>query len=154
MESDKIEKLLEKYFEATTTVAEEETLRAYFSQKDVATHLEQYTPMFQYFSVAKEEKFTKQVPLDAIVSTGPKRRFNYRWLSVAAAGLILFGIYFGTKYSENSSGLSEQELAEAKLAEKELKKAMSLLAENFNRGTEKVAYLNQFEETKQKVYNE
>jgi len=153
MESDKIEKLVEKYFEAATTVAEEKMLRTYFSQKDVATHLEQYTPMFQYFSAAKEEEFTKQVPLDTIARTSPKRKFNYRWLSVAAAGLILFGIYFGTKYSANSSGLSEQELAEAKLAEKELKKAMGLLAENFNRGTEKVAYLNQFEETKQKVYN-
>ena len=153
MELDNIEKLVEKYFEATTTVAEEKTLRDYFSQEDVATHLAQYAPMFQYFSVAKEEKFTKQVPLDSLAKV-TKKRFDFKWLSVAAVGLLMFGIYFGKTYSEGSSGLSEQELAEARLAEKELKNAMSLLAENFNRGTEKVAYLNQFEETKQKVYNE
>ena len=143
MESDNIEKLVEKYFEATTTVAEEETLRAYFSEGNVAPRLEQYAPMFQYFSNAKEEKFTKQVPLDTIASV-TKKRFNYKWLSVAAVGLLMFGIYFGKSY---------QEKREAEYAYQETKKAMNLLAANFNRGTEKVAYLNQFEETKQKIYN-
>ncbi len=143
MESDKIEKLVEKYFEATTTVAEEETLRTYFSQEGVATHLEQHAPMFQYFSGAKEEKFTKQVPLDTIASV-TKKRFNYKWLSVAAVGLLMFGIYFGKSYKEKQ---------EAEYAYQETKKAMNLLAQNFSRGTEKVAYLNQFEETKQKIYN-
>lgn len=144
MESDKIEKLVEKYFEATTTVAEEKTLRTYFSHEGVSTHLEQYTPMFQYFSGAKEEKFTKEVPLDSIASV-TKKRFNYKWLSVAAVGLIMFGIYFGNSYKEQQ---------EAEYAYQETKKAMNLLAQNFSRGTEKVAYLNQFEETKQKIYNE
>ena len=144
MELDNIEKLLEKYFEATTTVVEEETLRAYFSQEDVASHLEQYVSMFQYFSKAKEEKFTKQVPLDTIVSV-TKKRFNFKWLSVAAVGLLMFGIYFGNSYKEKR---------DAEYAYQETKKAMNLLAQNFSRGTEKVAYLNQFEETKQKIYNE
>ena len=88
MELDNIEKLLEKYFEAATTVAEEETLRTYFSQESVPTHLEQYAPMFQYFSNAKEERFTKQVPL--------KPRRNYiKWVSVAAVGVLLIGLYLG-----------------------------------------------------------
>jgi len=148
MELDNIEKLVEKYFEATATVAEEETLRNYFSQEEVADHLEQYAPMFQYFSVAKEEKYTKQVPLDTLASV-TKKRFDLKWLSVAAVGLLMFGIYFGNGYLENQ----REEQRQAELAYQETKKALHLLAENFNRGTEKVAYLNQFEETKQKVYN-
>ena len=74
MELGNIEKILEKYFEATATVDEERTLRAYFSQEEVAPHLEQYKPMFNYFSMAKEEKYTKQVPL--------KPRVNYYKLSL------------------------------------------------------------------------
>jgi len=137
MELVKIEKLLEKYFEATTTVAEEETLRTYFSQEDVAPHLEQYVSMFQYFSKTKEEQFTKQVPLKT------KNNF-YKWSSVAAVAVLVFGIYFGNEY---------QERKEAEYAYEQTKKALNLLAENFGKGTQKVSYLTKFEETKQKIYN-
>ena len=44
MESDKVEKLLEKYFEATSTAAEEATLKDYFSGDAIAAHLEQLRP--------------------------------------------------------------------------------------------------------------
>jgi len=137
MELDNIEKLLEKYFEASTTVVEEVQLRDYFSQEKVATHLEQYRPMFNYFSNAKEERYTRQVPL--------KPRVNYyKWISVAAVAVLTFGIYFGNEY---------QEKKKAEYAYEETKKAFELLAENFNRGTEKVAYLKEFEVAKQKIYN-
>ena len=137
MELDNIEKLLKKYFEATTTVAEEESLRTYFSQESVATHLEQYAPMFQYLSNAKEERYTKQLL--------PKpRKEYYKWVSIAAVAVLVFGIYFGKSY---------QEQREVEYAYQETKKALDLLAENFSRGTEKVAYLNEFVVAKQKIYN-
>ena len=136
MESDRIEKLLEKYFEATTTTAEEKELKEYFNSEEVATHLEQYAPMFTYFSVAKEERFTRQVPLKT-------RRYIYQWISVAAVAVIAFGLFFGKEY---------QEQKEAEFAYQETRKALSLLAENLDRGTQKVAYLNEFETTKQKIY--
>lgn len=141
MELDNIEKLLEKYFEATTTVTEEETLRTYFSQKNVATHLKQYAPMFQYFSKAKEEQYTKQVPLK------PRKNY-YKWISVAAVAVLMFGVYFGS-----DSYKDYQEQKQAEYAYNETKKAMSLLASNFGKGTEKMAYLNEFDTTTQKIYN-
>ena len=72
MELDKVEKLVEKYFDATTTVAEEESLRDYFSREDIPAHLEQYAPMFQYFAVAKEERYTKKLAL----TKKPKGRYR------------------------------------------------------------------------------
>lgn len=142
MELDKIEKLIAKYFDASTTIAEEEILKVYFSEGDVASHLEQYAPMFQYFSIAKEERFTPQVFLENVVTT-KKKRFNYKWLSIAAVALVLFGVYYGNKVKEER---------EIDYAYQETKKALDLLAVNFNRGTEKVAHLNKFEETRQKLY--
>lgn len=137
MESDRIEKLLEKYLEASTSIAEEKELRTYFSQESVPTHLEKYAPMFNYFSVAKEERYTKPLSLKT-------RRFNYKWLSIAAMAVLFFGIYFGNEY---------QKKKEAEYAYNETKKALTLLADNFSKGTEKVAYLNEFENAKQKIYN-
>ncbi|MGW9686619.1 hypothetical protein [Flagellimonas sp. 2504JD1-5] len=142
MELDNIEKLLEKYFEATTTVAEEKTLQAYFSQESVPTHLKQYKPMFNYFSNAKEERYTKQVPLK------PRKNY-YKWASVAAVAVLSFGIYFGNEYQNKR----ELEREKAAFAYQETKKAFELLAENFGKGTEKVAYLQEFEVAKQKIYN-
>ena len=141
-----VERLLEKYFEATTTEAEEKTLRNYFLQEAVAPHLKQYTPMFTYFSKAKEERFTKQVPLTPI-AIGTRKNY-YKWISVAAVAVLVFGIYFGKSYLDQQQIDREQAL----YAYNETKKALDLLAENFGKGTEKVAYLNQFEETKQKIY--
>lgn len=140
MELGKIEKLLDKYFEATTTVAEEKVLREYFTGEDVAPHLSQYSSLFSYLSHAKEERFTRQVPL--------RSRSNlYRWMSIAAAVVLAFGIYFGTDTYQNY-----QEQKEAEYAYNETRKAFSLLASNLERGKEKVAYLNEFEQTKQKIY--
>ena len=67
MALDRIEKLLEKYFEAETTIAEEKELKDYFASSDVAQHLEQYKLLFGYFSEAKKQEYIKTVsnlPLD------------------------------------------------------------------------------------------
>lgn len=136
MELHKIKELLEKYFEATATVAEEEQLRSYFSGKEVAPELEKYIPMFQYFSIAKEEQFTKQVPIK------PRKKM-YRWASVAAVAVLTFGIYFGKQYQEKQQAL---------YAYNETKKAFNLIAKHMNKGTAKLSYLGKFEETKNKIY--
>ncbi len=140
MELGKIEKLLNKYFEATTTMAEENELKEYFLSEEVAPHLVKYAPLFNYLSHAKDERFTKQVPLKP-------RKYYYRWMSVAAVAVLALGIYFGSEGYQNY-----QEQKQAEFAYNETRKALSLLASNLDRGTEKVAYLNEFEQAKQKIY--
>ncbi len=137
----KIENLLEKYFEARTTVAEEQTLQSYFSQNNVAPHLEQYKPMFEYFSVAKTEQSTRPVPLKS------KKQIVYQWISVAAVVALVFGVYFGTN---NATG-NKQVINNPELAYQETKKALDLIAQNLNKGTEKIAYLGEFEQAKNKI---
>jgi hypothetical protein len=145
MELDNIEKLLEKYLEATTTVAEEETLRNYFSQDSVATHLEQYSPMFQYFSKAKEERYTKQLPLAPTVVSS--RRNYFKWASVAAV-VLLFGMYFGKSYMVEQTNTLEEEYTQEEIAQAQ--EAFKLLAFNFNKGAEQLSHLNEFEKNTNK----
>jgi len=139
MELHNIEKLIEKYFEATTTVAEEEILKKYFSEDKVAPHLEQYTPLFNYFTIAKEERFTKQVPL--------KPRRNYlKWVSVAAIAIFMVGVYFYQPTPPPVTLADEYTLEEIESA----KEALALLAMNFNKGTEQLYHLEEFEKTTNK----
>ncbi|NKI27267.1 hypothetical protein HCG49_11900 [Arenibacter sp. 6A1] len=137
MELYNIEKLLQKYFEATTTVAEEEMLRNFFLQENVPEHLQQYAPMFQYFSVEKEERFTKELPLK------PKRKFP-KWVSVAAVAVLLVGIYFTVPMTTDlESEYTQEEIASAQ-------EAFKLLAYNFNKGTKQLGYLEEFQKTTDK----
>ena len=142
MELTKIEELLEKYFEAQTTLVEEEALQAYFSQDEVAPHLEDYKSMFQFFPASREEQFTRHVPLKT------KRNYN-KWISVAAVGVLLLGVYFGN----GGERLTPQEKKEAQLAYEETQKAFDLIAQNLNKGKEKMLYLNEFDKTKNKIFN-
>lgn len=137
MESVRIERLLEKYFEAATTAAEEQELREYFAGEAVAPHLSAYAPMFSYFAQAKSERFTRQVPLK------PRRTIVYQWISVAAVAVLMLGLYLGNQYREQR---------EAEYAYHQTRKALGLIAQNLERGTEKVARISEFEEAKQKIY--
>src|SRR6056297_470300 len=101
MELKVIENLVEKYLDAETSVREEERLKAYFASGDVAPHLEQYAPMFNYFTLAKEESFTKKVR----VTSGRKK--VYSWIAVAASVVIILGVVFQNNTRMNEFGTYE-----------------------------------------------
>ena len=130
---DKIKNLLEKYENGETTLKEEQQLKDYFSQETVAPQLEVYRPMFQYFLVSKQERFTKDVPLE------PKKTYTlYKWISVAAIAVLMFGVYTKFTGSTESDSLTDEEL----YALNETKKALNLLSSNFNKGTDNLNLLS------------
>ena len=139
MELHNIEKLLEKYFEANTTVGEEDILRDYFDKDHVAPHLQQYASLFNYFKEAKEERYTKKVAL--------KPRINYlKWVSAAAIAIFMVGFYFYQQTQEPVTLADEYTPEEIESAQE----AFALLAMNFNKGTEQLYHLEEFEKTTNK----
>ena len=154
MELTKIESILEKYFQGETTIAEENQLKEYFSSPNVAQHLEQYKPMFGYFSLAKEQKSTYEIPLQT------KKR-NVAWLSIAASAVIMLGIgayYFaGEQNTTTNKVASQTELGTYDSPEEALKatqKALALLSNNVNVGIESVQYINEYEQSKNKIFKQ
>ena len=135
MELVKIEKLLEKYFEAETTIAEEKQLKAYFSSEEVAQHLEQYRSLFGYFSEAKEEQLDKSIPLK------PKKKSVLKWFNVAA--VVLFASYFG--YNQYID-YKRQRLFE------ETKEALFFVSENLNNSTKNLVHINEIENSKNQIF--
>ncbi len=125
-----IEKLLEKYDNAETTLQEEAQLRAYFSSDDVASHLESYKPLFVYFTNTQQEAFTKDVPLNT------KKKINfYQWISVAAAAVLMFGIMIPQMWSSPTYSQEEIELYN------KTKNALAFMSSNFNEGASSINVL-------------
>ncbi|RLD29461.1 MAG: hypothetical protein DRI75_03145 [Bacteroidetes bacterium] len=154
---DNIEKLLEKYDNGETTLQEEQQLKNYFAQETVEPHLEVYKPMFQYFLKTQEEQFTKDIPLK------PSKTYTlYKWISVAAVAVLMFGIY--TQVNNPVQPTNEQLLAynqtmdALNLVSSQFKKgnenmnALGLMSSSFNKGVEDIAYINQFSNTTNKIF--
>ncbi|MDT8418337.1 MAG: hypothetical protein RQ864_11065 [Lutibacter sp.] len=138
MELANIEKLLEKYLEAETSITEENELKSYFSGDDVAPYLEEYREMFGYFSVSKNEKFTKTIQLKS-------QKLNWKWLSVAASAVLLVSVYTG--YQKNQQAKAEKIYEETQYA-------FSLLSANLNKGTVAISELQEFENTTNKIFKQ
>ncbi|NLP58369.1 hypothetical protein [Lutibacter sp. B1] len=138
MELANIEKLLDKYLNAETTVAEEKELRNYFSEKNVAPHLQEYQMLFNYFSAEKEEKYTKTIHLKS-------QKSKWKWLSIAASLILMASVYTG--YQKNQQVKAEKVYAETLTA-------LGMLSENLNKGNDAIAQLQEFETTTNKIFKQ
>jgi hypothetical protein len=145
---DRLEKLIDKYFEGETSIAEENELKGYFSSSDVAQHLKQYQTIFGYFSQAKEQQFTQEIPLKA------KKQNFVMWLSVAASVVVMLGVgtfmYFESNKSEQFVACSPEDNPE--LALQQTQKALALVSEHLNTGIESVSYINEYENSKNRIF--
>lgn len=152
MEFNKIENILEKYFQGETSIAEEKELKDYFSSPDVAQHLEQYKPMFGYFSQVKEQKSTQTIPLKT-------NKRNVAWLSIAASVVVLLGVgtYFYVSEKNAAPAVAQTELGTYDNPEEALaatQKALAILSSNVNVGIESVQYINEYEQSKNKIFKQ
>lgn len=151
MELDKLEILLEKYFEGETSIAEENQLKDYFSSSNVAQHLQQYKPLFGYFSASKQQEFTQELPLN---SNNRAKKRTTTWLSIAASVVVLLGA--GTFTFFNYDTTPKEDLGtfeDPEVAFRETQKALSLLSQNVNVGMESIQYIQEYETAKNKVFN-
>ena len=102
MESQKIHILLQKYFDAETTIDEENELITYFTSNDVDESLKMYVPMFsglKELSVDEEANLSDDL-MNYILESEHKEKLRYRWMwqvvtGVAAAViLVLLAVNF------------------------------------------------------------
>lgn len=141
MELVKIEKLIEKYIEAKTTLEEEKLLKEYFLNNNVPAHLESYKSIFTYFKNSSLEHFDKSITLP----NEKNNRSYLKWLSVAAMLIFFIGIF-----SVYQKDLKEKE--EARIAYAETQKALNMIAQTLNKGNNAIAQLQVFENTQNRIF--
>ncbi len=122
MELANIDKLVEKYLNAETTLQEEQVLQEYFTSPNVAAHLQEYSIMFSYFKQSKDETYTKTIQLKP-----EKPKKNLKWLSIAASVVLLFSAFLGNqKYQEHQQRKQFAQITEA----------LQMVSFNLNKGNE------------------
>ena len=99
METKKIAKLLQTYFNGESTVEEERTLETYFKSGNVAEELMEYAPYFNGISelatVTDDRNFEEEV-MDFILENENQEKTKYRRLwqtvtGIAASVIIVLG---------------------------------------------------------------
>ncbi|MDP2088576.1 MAG: hypothetical protein Q8J84_04160 [Flavobacteriaceae bacterium] len=140
MDWDKIEKLLEKYENAATTLAEEQLLKSVFEKEKIPIHLQSYKMLFNAYTAFKVESFKKEIKLKI-----DKPLFNWKYLSIAASILILFSIGIGYQQYEKRQ--------KAKAAFLETKKALDMLSHHMNKGNLAFVQLKEYQYTTDKIFN-
>ncbi len=138
MELSRIEKLVEKYLNAETTLQEENTLKNYFTGGNVAPHLQEYEYMFSYFAIAKEEVLEKPI----VIKRKTTFQRNIFRLSIAASFALLFSVFLG--YNQYQRYQAEKKFAE-------VSKGLELLSTTLKKGENAVAGLYTYEQAVNKI---
>ncbi|MUP47117.1 hypothetical protein E0K83_15365 [Gramella sp. BOM4] len=144
MELGKIEKLLERYEEGRTSVAEENLLRDYFLSHEVPPHLSSYKLIFRYTSSQRDEK----------LETEPKMgssRSKIAWSSIAAVLVLALGVYFFNEADQNLNQNDISSVSDEELAIQKTKETLNMVSQLMNEGTADLVYLQEFNKTTNKI---
>lgn len=138
MELEQVHKYIERYFEGETSLEEEQTLVAYFSQSEVAKSLLQYKP---YFIAITQQRDEHSLVKFSPVTKSKKVRLKH-FAAVAAAAIA--GVLVLQQTTVTPQPTPEE------IAFEEFKINMYLVAEQLNKGMQGVAYIENFNQATNK----
>lgn len=142
---DRIQKLLDLYWEGETGLEEEKELQVYFNSKEVKDEHIAFAPMFLHFSNQKNisgPSFDIQAIICKAEDTEKSnvRRLSTGWIySVAAIFVVcLTAIYFFQNKPQNAESTSAyvQEIEDPEEAYRITMQALALVSGKLNKGTE------------------
>ncbi len=165
MDSNRIQELLEKYWECETSLEEEQELRAYFSNGDIDEQFKDEAPLFQYYVNEKKDGgldglFDEQVlaELEKSQVSRPKKgnavQLFFNLAKVAAVGLIIVTAGYFIREEMNKQEVQPyltDTFEDPQKAFEETKKALQLISKNFNKGRKEVKKLSAFNEAQEKI---
>lgn len=157
MNLQRIEKLLEKYERGETTLSEEKELFTFFEGDTIPFHLRNYKHLFSFYNSAVleelpdpefdnkiEELFKKQDEKNFSI-----RNYTYPLIGIAAAVLLLLGLYFIFIPQQSSRDtFSDPELAMA-----ETKKILLSVSNKLNSGANQMSDIKEISNGLDKLDN-
>ena len=147
MESKQIEQLLSKYWEAETTLEDEQALQEYFAQPELPEHLESYRSLFVWQEPARQTAAMLSNPAEeAPAAKGGKRRHLASFYLRAAAAVLpiaLAGYLWWQNAAEPVTASNVVIIDDPEQALIETRKAFAMMAGSMRQAQNEVSELNE-----------
>jgi hypothetical protein len=160
MDSNKIDQLLNKYWNCETSLEEEQQLREYFRGREIPEQLKETAALFRYFDTHKKKSLSDAEFDSAILKKiktpkGKVVRLIYNSMRIAAGiAVLVVATWFVREEIRKSTPQAEADTYDdPKLALEETKKALLMISKTFGTAREKAKSINMFNEAQQKVQN-
>ncbi len=161
MDYKNIEALLEKYWNAETSLEEEQRLHEFFRGSDVPEHLKEAAELFRYFGEEKNKSiadpsFDKAVTKQLSQRHGGKVIEMKNWFQVArvAAGILVIvaAIFLiGQEVRKSSPDKMIDDESDPQLAFEETKKALLMISKGFHKAEKEASQINLINEAEEKI---
>lgn len=161
MDFKSIEALLEKYWNAETSLEEEKQLRDFFQGGNVPEHLKEAAELFRYFGEEKNKSiidasFDKAVTKQISQRHGGKVIDVKNWFQMAriAAGIVVIvaAVYLiGQEVRRSSPNEIPDTESDPKLAFEETKKALMMISKGFRKAEKEASKINLINEAEEKI---
>lgn len=162
MDLDKIDGLLQKYWNAETSLEEEQQLREFFSREPVPENLKETAGLFRYFEMQKKLGID-DVAFDSNLKQKIKpagKVINFSWVQVARIAAGVFVVVAATffvrqeikKAYPDEPTAEEDTYSDPKVAFEETKKALMMISKSFNKAQKEASKINVFNEATDKLH--
>ena len=148
MESQKINILLQKYFDAETTIDEENELITYFNSEEVDENLKIYVPMFSGIKElsADEDPGLGDDLMNYILESEHQEKLRYRWMwqmvTGVAASVIL--VMLAVNFYSNQNAWKDT-FTNPDQAYSEATKTLEFVAMKYNKGLAQLKPIGEIE---------
>ena len=161
MDSEKINELLQKYWDCETTLEEERQLQTYF-QGVVPDPLKDMASLFRYFDAQRNKKIS-DVSFDTHVinkikhpAKGKMASLLYNSMRIAAGIIVLMMAVWLVRLEVRKGDPVEMvdTYDDPKMAFEETKKALMMISRSFNTAEEQAKKINLFNEAQKEIKQE
>ena len=143
MELPEIKLLLHKYEDGKTSVQEEQRIKDLLQEYKDEPSLAAYQSMFAFYDRERHIR----MPANSIIMENKKPSL-YWFVGIAASMLIIIGVFMATDSSQKEE-LGTYE--DPEVAMQKTKEVLHLVSRYMNSGAQDLKYLNEFENTKNKI---
>ncbi|MEX2233295.1 MAG: hypothetical protein WD824_14125 [Cyclobacteriaceae bacterium] len=159
MDSEKIDELLNKYWNCETSLEEEQQLQTHFREAQVPEQLKETAALFRYFDDQKEKSLT-DVSFDRNVIrniAAPKKgkisSLIYNSMRIAA-GIVVLVVAIWLVRMEVRKSTPQDTYNDPKMAFEETKKALMMISKSFGTAEEQAKKINLFNEAQEDIRKE